>query len=499
MADNIIGYRKIFKGTALFGGVQIFQVLIALVRGKIVALLLGTEGMGLSGLYVSSLSIFVTIAGLGCNLSAVRYISVLQKDTAEYYKQINITKKIFLYLSFWGFFLTIACAYPLSIFTFENTNHIISYLLLSVYVFFSLYNQGLTAILQAMQELKVIASGSVIPSFAVLIISIPVYYFFKLDAIVPMLVIMPFVGTCYLFVAVLKKLKGNELANIIPTKYEFRCAFKRFVGLGIMTVFAVLFGNIASYIISAFISRTGSIFDLGLYNAGISITNQYMGLIFSAMAVDYFPRLITVCNDTTKMNETINYQGEILMLLGLPLLSIMMLTAPICIKILLSEEFLAVNDFIRIVSYGMIFKIASYCLGYVSFAKGDKKTYFFLEGVFGNFLTLMLNCFGYYFMGLKGVAVSFCINYFIYLCVILFYTKKVYAFLISDDFRSLIFISSISLTLLLLLLVFMPEGFMSIVFGGIITFIICFCSLKELDRRIQIFEIIKNKIKKNNA
>ena len=50
--DN--SYRSILRGTSFFGGVQVFQVLINLVRGKLVAMLLGPAGMGVSALFVSS-------------------------------------------------------------------------------------------------------------------------------------------------------------------------------------------------------------------------------------------------------------------------------------------------------------------------------------------------------------------------------------------------------------------------------------------------------------
>ena len=46
-------YRSIVKTTALFGGVQAFQVLLTLVRTKVVALLLGVDGVGLLGLLIN--------------------------------------------------------------------------------------------------------------------------------------------------------------------------------------------------------------------------------------------------------------------------------------------------------------------------------------------------------------------------------------------------------------------------------------------------------------
>ena len=47
-------YRQIMKATSLFGGVQVFQIIIAVVRSKFVAILLGPSGMGIVGLLTST-------------------------------------------------------------------------------------------------------------------------------------------------------------------------------------------------------------------------------------------------------------------------------------------------------------------------------------------------------------------------------------------------------------------------------------------------------------
>lgn len=496
MSQKENGYKKAFKGTALFGGVQIFQIFISLVRGKIVALFLGPEGMGVSGLYTSSLAMLITIAGLGCNLSAVRYISALERGSKEYYKQINITKKIFFGVALFGLVLTLLFAIPLSVFTFQNKQHVVPYLFLSLYVFFSLYNQGQGSVLQAMQELKTIAIGNVLPSFVALIVSIPLYYFFRLKAIIPVLVILPLACSIYMWLAIDSKLRPIALSSVKPTNGEVWSTLKGFVGLGVVTVLATLLGNLTVYLMNAFISRTGSFSDIGLFNAGTSITNQYIGLVFSAMAVDYFPRLVSVCNDCDKMNETVNNQGEVILLLGLPLLSVMILTAPICIRILLSDEFLVINSFIRIVAYGMIFKIASFCMGYISFAKGDKKTYLFLEGCFSNVLSLSFNCLGYHFMGLRGLAISFCANYIVYLCVISFYTKVKYGFSMTRSFFMLVVFATLVVAVLLFLTDLLAQNLFTMVASFLLTASICVCAFIKLDAKIKLVDSLKQKIKK---
>ena len=68
-------YRQIIKATSLFGGVQVFNILISIIRSKIVALLLGPSGMGIAGLFTSTTGLISAITGLGLGTSAVRNIA----------------------------------------------------------------------------------------------------------------------------------------------------------------------------------------------------------------------------------------------------------------------------------------------------------------------------------------------------------------------------------------------------------------------------------------
>ena len=68
-------YGHVLKYTGIFGGVQGLNILIGLVRNKLVALILGPAGMGLASLF-NSLANFVSQAtGLGISFGAVRHLS----------------------------------------------------------------------------------------------------------------------------------------------------------------------------------------------------------------------------------------------------------------------------------------------------------------------------------------------------------------------------------------------------------------------------------------
>src|ERR1700683_2244435 len=68
-------HRQIFKSTALIGGMQVVNLGIGIVRNKALALLLGTSGWGLAGLYTSAASLIGSVSGLGINSSGVRQIA----------------------------------------------------------------------------------------------------------------------------------------------------------------------------------------------------------------------------------------------------------------------------------------------------------------------------------------------------------------------------------------------------------------------------------------
>jgi len=73
----------------------------------------------------------------------------------------------------------------------------------------------------------------------------------------------------------------------------------------------------ASYLVRIFISNKGGLDDVGLFTAGFAIINTYVGLIFTAMGTDYYPRLSAVNSGSEEFNKTINQQAEIsLLLLG---------------------------------------------------------------------------------------------------------------------------------------------------------------------------------------
>lgn len=129
-------YRGIIKGTVAFGGVQFFQIIVNLIRGKFVALFLGPNGMGISSLYNVAGNTLCQFASLGLNLAIVKEIAVNKENKESLAKIVTLSRKLILCTAILGAFICIIFSPLLSKLTFGTTGYTMGFIALSIMVFF---------------------------------------------------------------------------------------------------------------------------------------------------------------------------------------------------------------------------------------------------------------------------------------------------------------------------------------------------------------------------
>ena len=134
MSGKETSYGTIFKTTFLFGFVQVFRIIVGVVKNKIVAVLLGTEGVGLLGVYSSAISLLQQGAGLGISQSGVRDIADAngKNDKSQFSRAINVINKVILLSGLLGCVVTLILSKFLSEWTLGNNAHTIGYCVLGV-------------------------------------------------------------------------------------------------------------------------------------------------------------------------------------------------------------------------------------------------------------------------------------------------------------------------------------------------------------------------------
>ncbi len=494
MSDETPSYKSIFKATSLFGGVQIIQIIVGLVRGKLIATLLGATGIGISALITSPLSMITTISSFGLNSSAIKDISQASTSNVigEFGRIIKIYKKLLLFSCFVGSIILIFGSPFLSQYSFGNESYTLSFVLLTMMIIPTLLSQGNITILQGNRNLSFTAKLSMWSSLTGVLAALPFYYFWGIKGIVPALIIPQWI-TYFLSCYYISKLK---IEKIEVSRIEIFSTGGRMIKLGFALMISILIGQMTIYLLNMYISSKGSISDVGYMNAATGMTTTVISMVFSAMGSDYFPRLSSVCDEPIKMNETVNRQGEILLLIILPILLTFSLFSSQIIHLFLSSDFLKISKLLRILSFGMLIKASAYSLGYISFAKGDKKTFFLFEAIWSNFLNLGLNIIGYYYLGLEGLGYSFVASSLLYLVSITLIAKIKYGFYPTNEFLRIgVFVFLISTAMLLNSL--FSNNSVFYIFGFLLMGISVVYSYHEIDNRLglmSIFKSIKNKL-----
>ena len=420
-------YSHILKYTSIFGGVQGLVILIGMVRNKLIALLLGPQGMGLMALFNSTVRLISDTTGLGLGMSAVRELSRLydEEHHEELKSRIELIRSWSLITACLGFVLCVVLSPLINHYTFSWGNHTLHFMLLAPIIALTALSAGELSILKATRKLRRLAEISIYGVLCALATSVPLYYIFGESAIVPSLIII-------------------ALSQFIITitysfhYYPYRVHFdsdtfseaKPMLRLGISFLGAGIMGSGSDFIVRSFLNYEGSLDDVGLYNAGYMITMTYAGVIFSAMETDYFPRLSSVGNNVEERNLLVNRQLEVSLLLISPLLILLMSTLPIALPLLYSDAFLAVLPMVKVAIFAMFMRSLELPVAYITLSRGDSKAFFLLETTY-YLLFIMMFWLGYKYAYLFGVGLGLVVTGLLFNIILYAFAYQKYSFCIS--------------------------------------------------------------------
>ena len=485
-------YQHILKYTGIFGGVQGLNIVLGLVRTKLIALLLGPSGMGLASLFNTTVGFVSQTTNLGVSFSAVRHLSSLYDagDEAALAHFVKVVRGWSLLTALLGMLVCVMIGPLLSQTTFAWGNHTLHFMLLAPAVGMLAITGGETAILKAMRALGALASVQVLAVVAALVISIPIYYFFGESGIVPVIVLMA-LATMLLTVRHSYRLVPLQLSGAKGMLGEGM----EMVRLGVAFTLAAVIGSASELLIRSYLNVVGDLDMLGLYNAGYMLTITYAGMVFSAMEADYFPRLSGVQHDIDATNECVNRQMEVSLLLLSPMLAALMLSLPILIPLLFSAQFLPVVEMAQVATLAMYLKVMTLPVAYITLARGYSLSYLFLEtSYYVAFIVLFVV--GYEHWGLYGTGVAVALAHLFEYVLVNGYAYKQYGYRFSATVSGYAIVQT-GIGLLLFLVTLLAEGLLYWGTGLLLVVLSLSLSLHILRRKTHLWEKLRQKFLKS--
>ncbi len=493
--DNNTSYSNILKGTSLLGGLQVYQIIIGVIKSKIIALLLGPAGVGILGLYSSALSMVQSFTSLGIAQSAVRDVAEAHGTNNEERVSftVSLVRKLVWFTGFLG--VCVVCIFSplLSKTTFGSYDYTLIFVILSLTLLFDQLNAGYKVILQGTRRLKLLAKVTAYGSTIGLFIIIPFYYQYGVDGIAPSLFIYS-LSCLIITIYCTKKVKIKSIIINAKTAYE---QGKSIIKLGLILGLNSILAGLMVYAVRGFVNAYGSTTELGIYTAAAIIMDTYVGMVFTAINTDYYPRLAAVNKDNKLCEEICSKQGEIGALIIIPLLLSCIIYVSLIIRILYSEDFLEAANYIIAASFGMLFRFSAILLSNMFVAKGETSLFLINEFI-AKIYSICLYFAGYYLYGVTGLGVAFSISYFISSIQVYIVARRKYSIKLSTEYYKIYGVGILFVFMALLIHLFLKSIYAYAT--GTLLLIICviYCLL-ELNKRTLVLDYLKGILKNKNS
>ena len=495
---NRNSYGSILKATGLFGGVKVFEILISVIRSKFVAVLLGPSGMGIYGLITSATGLVKQITGFGLGTSGVREVSKAYGEGDEYKKNyiVTILRKLVWMTGMLGLVFTFFMAKWLSLWSFGNTDYTIWFRIVSVTLLIDQIIIGQRVLMQGTFHYSFLAKATLIGDIVGLIVTIPLYYFFGVKGIVPVIILHSLtrliLSWCY-----------ARKINFIHLKLTLREVLRGGgttlkLGFAIAMTGAVTLG--AEYLLRIFISHAGDVADVGLFNAGIAMATQYIAVILTAMSSDYIPRLSASSSNNRQYNEIINRQMQLLIVIIGPVVGLFLVYIREVVLLLYSSKFIPITGMIEWIMFGMFFRSISFCLSYAVVAKADSNRFFWNELVAALY-RILLYVVGYKLYGFDGMGIAYALGYVLYSLQMYLFCKIRYGFHFEGRTIRIVACQMLVVILLLSLTKLLHYTVNRYVFGTIWLIVIAYISYLQLNKMIDVKQsviVLREKIFKRH-
>lgn len=411
---------KVLKVMSLFSGVQVVTILCSIIRTKLVAIWLGPTGIGLFGLYNSAIETISSVTQLGTGTGVIRALAASPRDMLP--KLATVVRRWGIGLGLMGAVATLCLSPWLSKLTFGDDTHTLGFIILSVAILLITLSNNEGAIFQGLKQYGKLAKSTVAGAVVGLAISIPMYYFWGLDSIIPS--IMVYVVTTWIFRGLYRE-KIEKPKEPLSTRETFVMG-KEFAVLGLYMTITVFASNAVSYIFMAYLNREGGTEVAGYYQAGFTLVNRYVGVILGAVGMEYLPRLSQVVKSPRRIELFLTHEIILILLVIFPVVTIFISADRLIVELLYDKEFVEqMQPFITWAIIGTVFRAWSWCVAYTILAKNDGAM-FLLTELLSAIVAVVLNIVFYNKFGVPGLGYAYTLWYVFYLIEVWVLCRKRY-------------------------------------------------------------------------
>ena len=446
--------KKIFESTLIMGTSTALVMGIDLVRVKIMAVLLGTKGVGTLALLNQFHTVAISIICLGLGNGITRYIAKYESDgMQETVKRVlgNAFQAILL-VSVAFSLITILLSTLLSEWLLGDRSFFLYIIIYAVSLPFTAYPFATNHFLRGLKRIKELAKINFYRSFVSLFFIIPLVYFLGLEGAVLSVLVTT---TVHLFLNkhyISKECSSFRKITIQPFNPDI---MRKLLPYGITSLITGF-----TYYLSHLLFRMTIVHNLGMEMNGVyqpiwALTMTYPTLVLSSMSAYAYPRLCEL-KTNYDISEELNGIFRVTILLIVPVMFFLVVACRPIIVILYSTEFVKAAEYMPLQIVGDFFKIIVWSIGMFLLPTKRLKAFVWLSivpyGVMVALAVLLVKSFQ-----LHGIVAAFTICYFLTFIAYYTYAERQINFKFWRKNLSLLVISFIALVCIIIGSIYLPA------------------------------------------
>ena len=402
--------RGLIKSMMVIGSAQAVNILISILRMKVLAILLGPTGVGLLSIYNSLQGVVTTAAGLGMGSSGVRQIAGVKGEE----QALSRVRRVLLAAHLVQGVLAMAAVWLLraqiSEWLFGDPFYATEVGLIGLAILLTLLGTAQTALLQGMRRIGDLGRVTVLSALVGTITGLAAVWFYGEAGLIWFVVVQP-LATILIAMRYTSRLPKPTVAR--PSPAEIWGVWKPMAKLGAAFMLGGLATTATLLLVRGRITQELGLEAAGHFAAAWGITMTYVGFLLGAMAADYYPRLTEVINDHAAATRLMNDQAQLGLAIGGPVLLLLIGLAPWAVTLLYAAEFAPAVELLQWQTVGNVFKLASWALGFAFVAAARGGVFLLVQINFNMFFLAML-WFGLEPLGLAVAGPAFLIAYFVH-------------------------------------------------------------------------------------
>lgn len=419
---DVIFMREIIKAIFKTGSGSVINIILGVISTKVLAVVLGSSGVGLYSLINQTLTTATTAGTVGGSTALVQGLA--SKKGAEKDKYLRTVFWIFacgamiLALGFLLFSPLIAQTVFAS--NDEKTISLVRWMALPAIL--TIIYSYLINLLNGFRAIGRLAIGQIIVSIVTVSLVYPISKLVSsgyITAFTWMTSASTLGGIVFCFTVAHREKWLNPLIENFRPQFDKKSA-KHFYHIASTTLLTGLITTGTLLVVRTMIIRYGGFSSAGIFDVAWMLSMTYTALLLSSFGTYYLPTLSGI-NDTRTRNTLMQDLFRISLLLVIPLIITVIVLKPLAITILYTHEFTPALKIIRWMLIGDYFKASSWVLAMPMLAYGDMKPFFWTE-LLWNMGFLILSYSGiFYYNDMQLIGIAFLICYGLYFAYTIHY------------------------------------------------------------------------------